>query len=458
MTFSTSIFLIGLLPWFVIAYNMLGKGNIWTRSIILILANCLFIIWGGLASFLMLTVGAVLVWIFSAVIFQKRTKWVLALCLFLTSMPLVLMKYTRFAIANINALMGSDIQVSPIVVPMGISFVTFEAISLLADIYKGKIERCPNIIETYLYLTFFPTISSGPIIRFNEFETGLKRKSFSCDFPAAIERIVFGLSKKILIADKLAILVDYYYDGVSAGFNYSAIGLWLGSIAYTLQLYFDFSGYSDMAIGIGQLLGFDIRENFAAPYQASSISMFWKRWHMSLTQWFRDYIYIPLGGNRCSAARHIVNMLIVWLLTGLWHGADWSFLIWGIGYFVLLVAEKYIPAMTKMIKGIPGHIYTLFFVNLLWVPFRANNLNTTAAYIRGMFGGGIASLENRAVRFIPLIVLACLLCFQWNGVLERVSKNIGFRIIRGIAFIAIAFVTLCAALNSSYAPYIYGNF
>lgn len=373
-------------------------------------------------------------------------------------MPLVVFKYTLFLIGMLNPLNDSLSGASSLVVPVGISFVTFEAVSLLADIYRGRTDNVPGFIDTYLYLSFFPTVTSGPIIRFDEFEEGLTSPSFSFDRAASIERIATGLCKKTLIADKIAILADYYFDGTASGCSYSAAGLWLGSVAYTLQLYFDFSGYSDMAIGIGQLMGFNIRENFDRPYQADSISDFWKRWHMSLTQWFRDYVYIPLGGNRCRMLKHVFNMLVVWLITGLWHGADLTFILWGIGYFILLTAEKYVPVMKRITGGVSGHIYTLFFVNLLWVPFRADNPGTAARYLLGMFGGGSLTIEDKAVRFMPLLITAVLLCCPWDRLLSRFSGKKWFCIVKGAAIITLTVFAICGAVNSTYSPYIYGDF
>ena len=268
-----------------------------------------------------------------------------------------------------------------------------------------------------------------------------------------------SLCKKVLIADKIAALTDYYYNGVAVGNTYSVIGLWIGSIAYTLQLYFDFSGYSDMAIGMGQLMGFDILENFNRPYTATSIQDFWKKWHISLSQWFRDYIYIPLGGNRCIVPIHILNLFIVWLITGLWHGADWSFVIWGLGYFVLLVGEKYLPFMKKMKEHWYGHLYALFFVNLLWIPFRAGNLAVAHNYIAGMFGvNGLGSVEFKAIRFLPFLLFVVILCLPWNNVLKKYKDKLWFKIVKGIIILILAVFSICAVINSSYMPYIYGNF
>ena len=458
MTFTSSIFLIGLLPWFIILNKLISTKKTSIRIVLFFLANCLFLVWGGIGSFLLLSTFAALVWLLGTVLFKAKNKWTLTVSLILSLTPLIIIKYSIFIINTINSAIGCHFATPSIVVPIGISFVTFEAVSFLVDIYKGKIEKCPNLIRVYLYLTFFPTITSGPIIRYKEFENGLDTKTVSCDYATSIERIVIGLCKKTLVADKLALIADYYFNGIGAGNNYSPAGLWIGSIAYTLQLYYDFSGYSDMAIGIGQLLGFSLRENFNKPYLASNISDFWKRWHISLTQWFRDYIYIPLGGNRCSVLRHICNMLVVWLITGVWHGADWTFIIWGLIYFILLVAEKYIPILKKIGTGIIGHIYTLFFVNLLWVLFRANNLSSAFRYIAGMFGGGSSLLEEKAVRFLPLIGLAALLCISWNRCISRFSEKKWFSVLKGMILLVLFGLALCAAINSTYAPYIYGSF
>lgn len=292
-----------------------------------------------------------------------------------------------------------------------------------------------------------------------KFKEGFENKETLQRYDLSIERIVAGLCKKVLIADKIAALTDYYYNGVSLGNTYSAIGLWIGSIAYTLQLYFDFSGYSDMAIGMGQLMGFDIPENFNRPYTAGSIQDFWKKWHISLSLWFKDYIYIPLGGNRCKASRHIFNLLVVWTITGLWHGADWSFVIWGLGYFVLLVIEKYLPFMKKTESHWYGHLYALFWINLLWIPFRAENLTVAYKYIVGMFSvNRFLGVEAKAIRFLPWLLMAIILCLPWNIVFKKYRNKVCFKVVKGIIILVLALLAICAVINSSYMPYIYGNF
>lgn len=458
MTFTTNIFLIGLLPWLVLASCLLRKVKK-SKMILIILANSLFYVWGGIGIFAFLFFFSVFVKFFSIIIDKTKNKLLFGIIISTTLTPLILVKYLAFIISNVNSLFHLDIYSPNLVMPIGISFFTFEAISLLSDIYAERIDEKVSLISIYGYLSLFPTVTSGPIIRYQQFSRGFIGGIEYKNYNVQIERIVIGLCKKVLIADKIAVLADYYFDGVKAGNSYSCAGLWIGSIAYTLQLYFDFSGYSDMAIGMGTMLGFDMGENFNKPYQASSISQFWKRWHISLSQWFRDYVYIPLGGNRCKVSRHIFNMLIVWLLTGIWHGADWSFVIWGMGYFVLLIVEKYIPVMKKIETSWIGHFYTLFFVNLLWIPFRASSLRDASNYILGMIGIGSSSvIESNAIRFIPYLAVAVLLCFPLSKFFNRFEKKMWYGVIRGICILVLAGLAVCAVVNTSYAPYIYGNF
>lgn len=460
MTFTSNIFLIGILPWSVLLFY-LTRNQRYSKKIIIFLVNSIFYIWGGIGAFIFVCLFTTIVWFFSAIAAKNKSKILFGILLFITLIPLLAIKYSGFAILNINSIFNYGIQAPDFIMPIGISFFTFEALSLLCDIYLGKTTYKISIIDVYLYLTFFPTVISGPIIRFQEFKNGFSNRIDTANCGLAIERIALGLCKKVLIADKIAVLADYYFDGVACGNMYSSLGLWVGSISYTLQLYFDFSGYTDMAIGIGQLLGFNIRENFDRPYQANSISDFWKRWHISLSQWFRDYVYIPLGGNRCSVPRHILNLFIVWVLTGIWHGADWSFVVWGMGYFVLLTIEKYVPAMKNIGTHWWGHLYAVFLINFLWIPFRASNLAVAIRYIAGMFSwgaNGLGKIEDKALSFLPYLVFIVLICFPWNRKFEKFNQKWWFKIIKGVLLILLVGLSVCAVINSSYAPYIYGNF
>ena len=458
MSFSSPIFLFGLLPWFVLAARM-TENRIHLRRIILLVGNIVFYAWGGVGGLLFAVVYSVVVWLLS-VVMKKRPDQKLLFCMsiILAILPLVFVKYVSFSVHNLNLFLNQNFNVPVVVIPIGISFFTFEAISLLVDLHTGIISSNPTFPDTFLYLTFLPTVSSGPITRYSIFEQGLHHASHG-DFVPAAERIVLGLCKKVLIADKIAPLANYYFNGVAAEKSFSMMGLWIGSIAFSLQLYYDFSGYSDMAIGIGKLLGFELPENFDHPYIANSISEFWRRWHISLSRWFRDYIYIPMGGNRCSMRRHFLNLLTVWLLTGIWHGADWTFIIWGIGYFILLMIEKYLPVMKILCRKWYGHIYTLFCVSLLWVLFRAENVSAAEKYIAGMFRlSGEILPERYAVRFLPFLLVAVILCLPWNSYLSENLKKQWVQSGRRIMILLLSVLAICAVINSNYAPYIYGAF
>ena len=458
MTFTSSIFLIGLLPWFLLLTGTVGKQkNI--RRILLILMNSIFYLWGGIGAFLFACGFAFFVWLFCKIIAQSGKKNLFVLCILITLLPLLFVKYSGVVIGNLNSLLGSQLVGPKIIIPLGISFFTFEAISLLSDVYSGKVTEKVSFLEVYTYLTFFPTVTSGPIMRFGDFKKGLKGERYPVSYDVAIEKIVLGLCKKVLIADKLAILANYYFDGITAGKTFSCAGLWVGSIAYSLQLYFDFSGYSDMAIGIGKMLGFEIPMNFNQPYQAKSISDFWRRWHISLSEWFRDYVYIPLGGKRCSIGRHILNLFVVWLLTGIWHGTGLSFIMWGMGYFLLLTIEKYIPFMKKIETKWYGHLYALFFINILWVPFRADSLTVALKYLAGMFGiGSSFGLESRAVAFIPYLLVAVLLCLPWKKVVLKSRYEMVGKALKGFGIVLFTVIAICAVVSATYTTYIYGTF
>ena len=469
MTFSTGLFIIGLLPWFILIYSVRGRKERRMRIILTALANCVFLIWGGVGSFLFICAFAVIIRLFSLLVGKTKKIWLLALCLVLTVMPLVFFKYTAFLIGMINPLSDGLSWTSSMIIPLGISFVTFEAVSLLCDIYKGRTDKIPGFIDTYLYLSFFPTVTSGPIIRFNEFESGLISPSLSFDRAASVERIAIGLCKKTLIADKIAILADHYFDGIACGSSYSAAGLWIGSIAYTLQLYYDFSGYSDMAIGIGQLMGFDIRENFNRPYQADSISDFWKRWHMSLTQWFRDYVYIPLGGNRCSIPRHVFNMLVVWLITGLWHGADWNFMLWGVYYGILLLLEKLVFGnVLEKLPSLLRHVYCMFVVMIGWYLFSYNEISGGTGYLAALFGGGgcfmnrgsVYQLYSNAVLLVILILGSTTIPLKTAScILRKVrNSNTATVVLRGAFTVAVFLLSVAYLVGDSYNPFLYFRF
>lgn len=447
MTFTTPLFLIGLLPWFLLA-AYLSRRIPNARVVLISAANIVFLICGGVSSLLVASYEIAAVWAACKITGKRRSRCILFGGYAFLLAPLFLVKA------------GPLFHGGNVIMPLGISFYTFQAVSCLADVYAGKITERIRITDLFLYLSFFPTITSGPIVRFQQFEQGLAEDLSFCDIVPATERITLGLAKKVLIADKIAVLADYYFNGIASGNSFSALGLWMGACAYSLQLYFDFSGYSDIAIGIGRLLGFRIPENFQYPYHASSIKDFWRRWHISLSQWFRDYVYIPLGGSRAGQFRTIGNMLIVWLLTGIWHGNDATFLIWGIGYFSLLLLERYVPFFREMGEKWYGHIYTMFFVIVLWVPFRADNMNVMRSYFSGMFGlnGWLIPLEDFGAGYFPLFTISALLCRPWEKALGKFRNETWFLVLREITYAVVFAFAISAVVGFTYSPYIYGKF
>lgn len=446
MFFAKSFFLIGLLPIYIVIIY-LARNRDTARRWIIISGNYLIMtIFGGMPTLVYLTYVSIMTYLFALFISRSRNKRTLSVAIIVVLAPLVSFKYMFFIADAINEY-----------TPLGLSIVSFEAIALLFDYYRNEKFRKPNLLDISAFLSFFPTFTSGPIMRFESFNNGLMRASYEDDrFYHGVERVAVGLCKKILLADKIAPLANYYFDGIAVGKSFSGLGLWMGAIAYTLQLYFDFSGYSDMAIGISAMMGIELDENFDKPYTASSIKDFWRRWHISLSSWFKDYVYIPMGGNRRSKACTVVNLLVVWILTGIWHGLNYKFIVWGLGYFILIVLENNVSFLKHIGTRWYGHLYTLFFVNLLWIPFRADSIMSTVRYLRGMFvfSFGLVSFNEKMWRFIPLTLLCMLLS---TDAIEFTRKGIWLQI-RRCVLIVVTLLALCSVINSAYVPYIYGKF
>lgn len=459
MTLSSSMFIFGLLPWFLL-FVWVTRNIKNSRKIFLMIANSIFYIWSGVGGFLFFCVYIVCIWLLCKLLQKTKNNKYLFICIILIAItPLLVTKYYNFTIRTINTFFRCPLEELTWLIPTGISFFTFEAVALLLDIHSGAIGSTPCLSDTFLYLSFFPTVTSGPIIRYADFQKSLYHWNQQINYNDCLRLLIIGLSKKLLIADKIAPLANYYFDGIAMGNKYSGLGLWVGSIAYTLQIYFDFSGYSDIAISIAGMLGFEVKKNFDKPYQAKSITEFWRKWHISLSQWFRDYIYIPLGGNRCSKKRNCINLLIVWFLTGLWHGADWTYIIWGIGYCLILIIEKYTQAVKIIAKKKGAYFYTLFFVNILWVIFRAENLSNAKDYILGMFQFNcFFNLEPKAIRYLPFIILVFLLCLPYKSLAEKLDHCRWIPPIIEVGLVILAFLDVCTIANTTYVPFIYGMF
>ncbi len=396
MAFSSMAFLFGFLPAVLLCYFLIPARWRAGRNGVLLLFSLAFYAWGGARLAPALAWSCLVTWAGGLLLIPGRRgrRAVFWLAAALNLLPLLYFKYTGFLLGNLNAL-GLGLAAPEILLPAGISFFTFQAVSYLADVYRGTVPPERHLSRLALYMAFFPQLLQGPIVRYGDFGPLLaERRETVPDASAGAARFCFGLAKKVLLADALGNAANAAF---AAGDRLTVGLAWIGSIAYTLQLYFDFSGYTDMALGLGRVFGLPLPENFDYPYLARSAGEFWRRWHMTLSRWFRDYVYIPLGGNRCSRRRHLWNLLAVWLLTGLWHGAAWTFVAWGLYYAALLTGEKYLwgGALERMPPSL-RHVYALLLINFGWVLFRAGSLGQAGEIISAMLGfapGGLWSGE-----------------------------------------------------------------
>lgn len=349
------------------------------------------------------------------------------------------------------------LNIPEIMLPVGISFFTFQALSYVIDVYNEQVDVQPNILNFALYISCFPQLIAGPIVHYKDIATQLSDRTVgSYGFSEGIKRFCFGLAKKVIIANTLAQVADEIWASDITGLD--ATVAWLGSICYTFQIYYDFSGYSDMAIGLGKMFGFDFKENFNHPYRAESIQDFWRRWHISLSSWFRDYVYIPLGGSRCGMGRTCLNIFIVFLLTGIWHGANWTFIAWGVIYGILLILERLV--FGKLIKKNPvkfiNRMVTFLIVNFLWVVFRADTIVDAGIYISRMLVGGIRILN--LFTYLSGMAVIALLCGVLFGGFVQAYIKIGA--IKGSAIISLVLllISLLFLVNGTYNPFIYYQF
>ena len=471
MLFSTTTFIIIFLPIVIaIYYGLLRKTNT-LKNVFLFLVSILFYAWGEPYFVLIMLLSIIANWFFGGLVDKYRenkikVKIVIVLMFIFNLSILGVFKYLNFIISNTNAFFHTNFVVPNIVLPIGISFFTFQAISYVLDIYKKDAEAQKNPLNMGLYIAFFPQLIAGPIVRYKTIAEQIEQRKETFEkFSQGVQRFIKGLAKKVLLSNSLAIVADYTFGMIPS--ELSVLLAWLGIISYTLQIYFDFSGYSDMAIGLAKMFGFELEENFNFPYISKTITEFWRRWHISLGTWFRDYVYIPLGGSRVGKKRLILNLFIVWSLTGLWHGANWTFIAWGIFYFVLLTIEKLTKIDKKQTKNklliICQHIYTVFFVMIGWVLFRSDNLGYAIQYIKSLFGFmGNAFINSEAILYLKeygiYMLLGILFSIPLGKVLPKYRDNKGFKIIYGVATILIFYVCLSYIIKGTYNPFIYFNF
>jgi len=379
---------------------------------------------------------------------------------------LIFFKYTNFFVGNFCSLFGIKNNPINIILPIGVSFNSFQSISYAIDVYRGT-TNCEKSYYHYLsYTTLFPQIIAGPIVRYVTVENDLDDHQLTMDsLSLGMRRFLVGLGKKVLIANNVGALWDNIVQGTAG--EMSVLLYWLGIIAYTFQIYFDFSGYSDMAIGLARMFGFTFDENFNYPYISKNITEFWRRWHITLSSWFRDYVYIPLGGNRCSKSRHLLNLLIVWGLTGFWHGASWNFIFWGLYFAVLLIFEKYFFA--KILDKLPAfvcHVYTMFLVIISWVIFYFEDLGTLFGYLKGMFGlQGVPLINNNSLYYLlGYFVIFAVAAFCSTPVMKKViekteKSSLSIVHVASTAVYLLMFVACVAYLvNATYNPFLYFRF
>ena len=403
MLFSSSVFLFIFLPAVLLGYYLLRGQR--ARNLLLLGASLLFYAWGEPVYVFLMLFSICANYLLGRGIDARRggaRKTLLILAVVLNLGLLFIFKYLDFTIENLNALLGLQIPPVELSLPIGISFFTFQALSYCIDVYRGTAEVQRNILDLGLYISFFPQLIAGPIVRYNSVAEQIRRRNVDAEgFQQGVMRFILGFAKKILLANNLSVAAERAFALAGAG-ELSAAMAWLGSLSYSLQIYFDFSGYSDMAIGLGRMFGFRFEENFNYPYISRSVSEFWKRWHISLGRWFRDYIYFPLGGSRVGKGKLLRNLFAVWLFTGVWHGAAWQFIVWGLMYGLLVAFEK--------LSGIPGRLrtragkgvyalLTLLIVNAGWVLFGAQSFDAALCQLGAMLGLGAAGAADPA-RFL----------------------------------------------------------
>ncbi len=463
MLFSGIPFLFYFLPCVLLIYFIVPQKG---RNAVLLAASLFFYGWGEPKFLLFMVFSIVQGYVFARLIGRgRRKKLFLTLSLVLSFALLGYCKYADFFIENFNAATGLSLPLLKIALPIGISFYTFQIASYEIDVYRGDVAAQHNFIDFAAYVAMFPQLIAGPIVRYRDIAPQLKERTHSLKAAASgASRFAVGLGKKVLVANVLAQLVSAY----KASAEQTALYAWLYAIAFTLQIYFDFSGYSDMAIGLGRIFGFTFPENFRYPYIAKSITEFWRRWHMSLGTWFRDYLYIPLGGSRCSRLRHIFNILVVWMATGFWHGAAWNFVFWGLFYAVLLMAEKFflLPALKK--GRVLPHVYVLLAVTLGFVLFDAASLKDALHQLGTLFGAGTASgLGTEAVYMLrsygvvlALAVLGAtpLPAMLWKKAQE--AKSLAPVLTVAEPLCTFALLALCTAflVDGSFNPFLYFRF
>ncbi|WP_371278320.1 MBOAT family protein [Dorea sp.] len=468
MLFSSIVFLFSFLPAVMILYYLLP---VRFRNVILLLASLVFYAWGE-PVYLFLMLLSILFNYFSGLDIarnlqdKRAAKRSLVFNLIINLAVLGFFKYEGFVLDTLNGILPVHISYHALPLPIGISFYTFQILSYIIDVYRGNVKVQTNLPNFALYVTMFPQLIAGPIVQYADVDEQLASREISrTKFGEGSMYFIRGLAKKVLLANTSGMIFTEV-SGLAKD-NIAVMTAWLGAFAYMFQIYFDFSGYSDMAIGLGKMFGFEFNMNFNYPYVSKSITEFWRRWHISLSSWFRDYVYIPLGGNRVSKIKHIRNLLIVWFLTGLWHGAAWNFVAWGLYYGVILIIEKYLlsPVLDRL-PDVVRHIYSIVLVVIGWVLFFSSSFGQAADYIRVMFGAGAHGFADRESMYLltsNLILWLILIFgstplvhFRYEHMLR--SKKWNTTIINSVVYAALFIVCIAYLVTETYNPFLYFRF
>ena len=474
MLFSSATFLFVFLPLVLVCtfFPVFRKGapreyETTKQNLVLCLASLVFYAWGEPVYVVLMLVS--IYFNYNIVLDfqrfpekQKRKKALFVLSVIFNLFVLGFFKYEPFVVENINRLFSLELKAAALPLPVGISFYTFQILSYVIDVYKGECAQQKSLLQFATYITMFPQLIAGPIVQYGDIEKQLRSRSVTAQtFAEGVLRFVRGLGKKMIFANAIGAVFTEIQSGDPKMLG--AVTAWFGILCYTLQIYFDFSGYSDMAIGLGKMFGFELMENFNYPYTPLSITDFWSRWHISLSGWFRKYVYIPLGGNRKGTARTILNILIVWSLTGLWHGAAWNFVAWGAYYGVLLLLEKYVfGALLEKLPKFVRRLVTLFIVVIGWVFFSAESFSAAAAYLSAMFGGGAGLTDSNTVYLLcshgfPFIVMAfCALGAFRKG--PKFKNERTALALQAAGYAAVFALCVACLVSDSYNPFLYFRF
>lgn len=463
MVFASITFLYYFLPIFLILYFIFPKKY---KNIVLLIFSFIFYFYGEPKYILLMLIEVFFSYFMTLSLEKNKSKSLLGIIISFHIFLLCVFKYFNFIITNINSIFGGNNSLLNIVLPIGISFYTFQIISYEVDVYRGKVKASKSLIDYMTYVFLFPQLIAGPIVRYETISKELKSRKVTLeDFSYGVNRFIIGLFKKVVIANNIGELCNILNNSSEV----SVLLYWVLGISYMLQIYFDFSGYSDIAIGIGRMIGFKFPENFNYPYIANSVTDFWRRWHMTLSSWFRDYVYIPLGGNRVSTLKHIRNILVVWMLTGLWHGASWNFIIWGIYFGVILIIEKY--CLNKVLEKLPRvirNIYAMFIVMISFIIFSSDDISSALVAIKGLFSFSSLKFSNDFIIYYirsygVILIGGLVLCTPLiknviNKLRENKILNYIINIFVVIILVLVLVVITSMLIDSSYNPFLYFRF